>query len=127
MATMEYPKSQDGKDLIPGSSVVFFNAADGEVFTVVAVSKDYVWCNRSAVFNDGDNIDVCEMIKLNPTQLISHEPSEFDKIANEIERMAKFLASHDFNGDADIVAKFESEKIIDKIYSTYEMPRCYND
>lgn len=127
MATMEYPKSQDGKDLIPGSSMVFFNAADGEAFTVVAVSKDYVWCNRSAVFNDGDNIDVCEMIKLNPTQLISHEPSEFDKIANEIERMAKFLASHDFKGDADIVAKFEAEKIIDKIYSTYEMERPSND
>lgn len=127
MATMEYPKSQDGKDLIPGSGVVFFNTADGEAFTVEAVSKDFVWCNRSAVFNDGNEVDVCEMIKLNPTQLISHEPSEFDKIANEIELMAKFLASHDFNGDADIVAKFESEKIISKIYNTYEMPRCSND
>lgn len=124
---MEYPKSQDGKDLIPGSSMVFFNAANGEAFIVVAVSKDYVWCNRSAVFNDGDNIDVFETIKLDPIQLISHEPSKFDKIANEIERMAKFLASHDFNGDADIVAKFESEKIIDKIYSTYEMPMPSND
>ena len=127
MATMEYPKSQDGKDLIPGSNIVFFNAADGEAFTVEAVSKDYVWCNRCAVFNDGDNIDVCSMIKLNPTQLISHEPSEFDKIANEIELTAKFLASHDYKNDADIVAKFEAEKIIDKIYSTYEMPRCSND
>ena len=124
---MEYPKSQDGKDLIPGSSVVFFNAVDGEAFTVEAVSKDYVWCNRCALFNDGDNIDVCSMIKLNPTQLISHNPSEFDKIANDIELMAKFLASHDFKGNADIVAKFEAEKIIDKIYSTYEMPRCSND
>lgn len=127
MATMEYPKSQDGKDLIPGSDIVFFNAADGEAFTVEAVSKDYVWCNRSALSNDGDSIDIGSLIKLNPTQLISHEPSEFDKIANEIELMAKFLASHDFKGDADIAAKFESEKIISKIYNTYEMPRSYND
>ena len=127
MATMEYPKSKDGKDLIPGSGRMFFNVADGEAFTVEAVSKDYVWCNRCGVLIDSDEVKVCEMIKLNPTQLISHEPSEFDKIANEIERMAKFLASHDFKNDADIVAKFDAEKIIDKIYSTYEMERPSND
>ena len=127
MATMEYPKSQDGKDLIPGSGRRFFNVADGEAFTVEAVSKDYVWCNRCGVLIDSDEVDVCAMVKLNPTQLISHEPSEFDKIANEIELMAKFLASHDFKNDADIVAKFEAEKIIDKIYSVYEMERPSND